>query len=76
MAHGLYSHSSASIMEQVSDSSYHELSTCWDGRPCQGKGGRKVGAAVPLSVAELGPYLKQCRMGRCLPSYQVALWSI
>ena len=29
-------------------------SSCWDGRPCQSKVGRKVGAAVPLSVGELG----------------------
>ena len=35
--------------------------------------GRKVGAAVPLSVGgELGPHLTQCRLGRGLPPYQVA----
>jgi len=33
--------------------------------------GRKVGAAVPLSVGELGPYLTQCRLSRGLPPYQV-----
>ena len=31
-----------------------ELSSCWDGRPCQSKVGRKVGAAVPLSVGGAG----------------------
>jgi len=35
--------------------------------------GRKVGAAVPLSVRELGP---TCRLGRGLPPYQVVAWSI
>ena len=34
--------------------------------------GRKVGAAVPLSMGELGPHLTQCRLGRGLPPYQVA----
>jgi len=34
--------------------------------------GRKVGAAVALSVEELGPHLTQCRLGRGLPPYQVA----
>jgi len=38
--------------------------------------GRKVGAAVALSVEELGPHLTQCRLGRGLPPYQVAPWSI
>ena len=33
--------------------------------------GQKVGAAA-LSVGELGPYLTQCRLGRCQPPYQVA----
>jgi len=33
--------------------------------------GRKVGAAVPLSVGELGPHLIQCHLGRGLPPYQV-----
>jgi len=37
--------------------------------------GRKVGAAVPLS-GQLGPHLTQCRLGRGLPSYQVASWSV
>jgi len=38
---------------------------------------RKVGmAAVPLSVGELGPHLTQCRLGRGVPPYQVASWSI
>jgi len=30
------------------------------------------GAAAPLSVWELGPYLTQCGLGRSLPPYQVA----
>jgi len=34
--------------------------------------GRKEGAAVPLSGGELGPHLTQCRLGRGLPTYQVA----
>jgi len=38
--------------------------------------GWKVGAAVPLSVGELGPHLMQCRLGRGLPLYQVVSWSI
>jgi len=35
---------------------------------------RKVwgGAAVPLSVGELGPHLTECCPGRGLPLYQVA----
>ena len=34
--------------------------------------GRKVGAAVPLSVrGELRPHLTQCGLGRGLPPYQV-----
>jgi len=34
---------------------------------------RKVGAAVPLSMGELGrPYLTQYVLGRGLPPYQVA----
>ena len=35
--------------------------------------GRKVvGAAVPLSVGELGLHLTQCRLGRGIAPYQVA----
>ena len=38
---------------------------------------RKMGdAAVLLSVGELGPHLTQCRLGRGIPPYQVASWSI
>jgi len=37
---------------------------------------RNWGAAVPLSVGELGPHLTQCGLGRGLPTYQVASWSI
>jgi len=35
--------------------------------------GRKVGSVVLLS---LGPHLIQCRLGRGLPAYHVASWSI
>jgi len=38
--------------------------------------GRKVGCWCALSVGELGPYLTQCGLGRDLPPYQVAFWSI
>ena len=31
--------------------------------------GRKVEAAVPLSVRELGPHLTQCDQGRGVPPY-------
>jgi len=34
------------------------------------------GAAVPLSVGELGSHLTQCHLGRGLPPYQMASWSI
>jgi len=34
--------------------------------------GQKVGAAVPLSIGELGPHLTQCCLSRGLPPYQVA----
>jgi len=34
--------------------------------------GLKVGAAVPLSVEELGPHLTQCGLGQGLSLYQVA----
>ena len=34
------------------------------------------GAAVPLSMGELGPHLTQCRLGQGLPPHQVASWSI
>ena len=35
---------------------------------------RKAGAAVPISVGELGPHLTQCGLRRGLPLYQVAIW--
>ena len=35
-----------------------------------------TGAAVPLSVRELGLHLTQCRLGRGLPQYQVVSLSI
>jgi len=34
------------------------------------------GASVSLSVGKLGPHLTQCCLGRGLPLYQVASWSI
>ena len=37
---------------------------------------RKVGAAMPLSVAELGLHLTPCGLGQGLPPYQVASGSI
>jgi len=49
---------------------------CWDGRPYQSKVSRKVGAVVPLSVGELSSHVTQCRLGRDLPPWQVASWSI
>ena len=36
--------------------------------------GWKLAGRAPLGAA--GPYLTQCRLGRCLPPYQVASWSI
>jgi len=39
--------------------------------------GRKVGAAVPLSVGGAGfPSSTICGTGRGLPAYQMASWSI
>jgi len=40
------------------------------------KWAEKCGAAVPLFVGDLGLQLTQCRLGRGLPPYQVASWSI
>ena len=34
------------------------------------------GSAVPRGGREMGPHLTQCRLGRGLPKYQVASWSI
>jgi len=34
--------------------------------------GRKLGVCSFFRGVELGPYLKQCRLGRGLPPYQVA----
>jgi len=42
----------------------------------QQSGPKSEGAAVPLSVIDLDPHLTQCRLGRVLPSYQVASSSI
>ena len=38
--------------------------------------GKKWGTAVPLSWGELGPHITQCCLGRSLPPYQMASWSI
>jgi len=40
--------------------------------------GQKLGeVAVPLfGCGELGPHVTQCGLGRGLPSYQVASWSV
>ena len=57
-----------------------ELSSCWDGRPCRHKrhgpksGGGELQYSFPLR--ELGPNLAQCTLGRGLPPYHVASWSI
>ena len=36
----------------------------------------KIGGCAPLGEGELGPHLTQCRVGRSLPLYQVASWSM
>jgi len=38
--------------------------------------GQELGALPPLWGRELGPHITQCRLGRGLPLYQVASWSI
>jgi len=38
--------------------------------------GRKLGGCAPFGRGELGPHVAQCGLGRDLPSYQVASWSI
>jgi len=38
--------------------------------------GPKIGGSVPFWGAEAGPHLKQCRLGRGLPTHQVASWFI
>ena len=45
------------------------LSSCRDGRPFANNrhGPKSGGAAVPLSVGQLGPHLTQCGLGRGLP---------
>jgi len=52
---------------------------CWGGRPFDHNrhGPRSEGSAVPLSGGgELGLHLTQCGLGRDLPAYQVATWSV
>ena len=56
-----------------------ELSSCWDGRAFEhNTHGLKCGELLcPFPWRwELGPRLTQCRLGRGLPPYQVASWSI
>jgi len=36
----------------------------------------KIGASAPFGEWELGPHLRQSRLGWCLPPCQVASWSI
>ena len=50
-----------------------ELSSCWDGRPF---GHNRHGRKWERLLWGLGPHLTQCGLGRCLPLYQVASWSI
>jgi len=38
--------------------------------------GRKLGVVPPFGRGELGPYLAQCGLGRGLPPYRVASWSM
>jgi len=38
--------------------------------------GQKLGLCFPLFWGGGGNHLTQCRLGRCLPSYQVAFWSM
>jgi len=54
------------------------LSSYWDERPFghNRHGPKSGGAAVSLSVRAPAPHLTQCRLGRVLPLYQVAPWSI
>jgi len=54
-----------------------ELSSCWDGRPCQNSGPKSGGYCTcrfPWGE-QLGPHLTRCRLGQGLPLYQVASWS-
>jgi len=54
-----------------------EFSSCRDGRPCQSRVGRKSGGLLYVfSWGSWVPHLTQYRLGRSLPPYQVASWSI
>jgi len=53
-----------------------DLSSCWDGWPCQSKVGRKVESCCAHFRGELGPHLTHCRLGRGLAPCQAAPWSI
>jgi len=56
---------------------HQELSSCWDGRPFgHNRHGPKVGRGCCGAGSPLGPHLTQCGLGRGLPLYQVASWSI
>ena len=51
-----------------------EISSCWDGRSFgHNRHEPKVGRGC---CGVLGPHLTQCGLGRGLPLYQVASWSI
>ena len=48
-----------------------------DGRPFgHHRHGPKIGGCVPFLGRGAGSPSNKCRLGRCLPSYQVASWSI
>ena len=53
-----------------------ELISYWDRWPRQSKVGKKWGTVPMRGGGELGPDLTQCHLGRGLPTYQVAFWSI
>jgi len=56
--------------------SMKELSSIWDGRPFlhNRHGPESGGCCAPFRGGELGP--QRCGLGRGLPPYQVASWSI
>jgi len=53
------------------------LSSTRDWRPFgHNRHGPKIGGGCVPFLGELGPHLTQCGLGRSIPSYQVASWSI
>ena len=61
-------------LTETQTNSKQELSSCWDGRPyVHNRHGPKVGRDC---CGGLGSHLTQCGLGRGLPLYQVASWSI